>query len=355
MSTTHPFASREEIAAEARTWLIRLDADEAPAAEEIEALRAWIARSPAHRQELQRISEFWEGANVLTELAIPLGNARSPRNVPQSPRPTPAPIGRRFALATLCLIVLGAMIGTWATNRPGSAPSQVWSTRVGEQLTVELADGSSMQLDTASRVEVKFDATVRAIELLQGAVFFQVTAEKQRPFEVLAGKGLVTAIGTAFLVNLTGDDIEVIVTEGRVNLAAVIQGPEDLLNANPTPQGPAAPENLATLESGQIASFSHEIHQISNLSEREIARQLSWREGYLVFSGEPLEEVVAEVSRYTDMKIEIVDPQLRSLRVGGRFKVGDLEEIFEVLETNFGISVDHLSTSHVALKSDQNS
>ncbi len=50
---------------------------------------------------------------------------------------------------------------------------------------------------------------------------------------------------------------------------------------------------------------------------------------------------------------EIADPTLSSLRIGGRFKVGDLEEIFEVLESNFGISVNRLSKTHVQLNPQQ--
>ena len=66
MSNIHTFSDRDRIEQEAREWLIRLDSDTEPSAEEVRALRAWVARSPAHRQELLRISAFWNDANILT-------------------------------------------------------------------------------------------------------------------------------------------------------------------------------------------------------------------------------------------------------------------------------------------------
>ena len=72
MATVHTFADRNTIEREAREWLIRLDGDDAPSQDDIEALHEWFDRSPTHRKELLRISTFWNDANILTELSIPL-------------------------------------------------------------------------------------------------------------------------------------------------------------------------------------------------------------------------------------------------------------------------------------------
>ncbi len=109
--------------------------------------------------------------------------------------------------------------------------------------------------------------------------------------------------------------------------------------------------DLAVLQAGQSTTFNHEVDVIRSVKEAEMARKLSWRDGMLVFSGESLEYVVEEVSRYTPISIEFTDPELRDLRIGGYFKVGEIEALFEVLESNFGVQVSQISDDVVQLSS----
>jgi transmembrane sensor len=82
----------------------------------------------------------------------------------------------------------------------------------------------------------------------------------------------------------------------------------------------------------------------------ELERRQAWRQGFLVFNGEPLSEVIAEVNRYTPMRIEIADPALNTLKVGGRFRVGEFESMFDVLEKSFGVEVAHLGDQRIQLR-----
>ena len=84
-----------------------------------------------------------------------------------------------------------------------------------------------------------------------------------------------------------------------------------------------------------------------------MARRLSWRKGLLIFAGEPLEEVVAEISRYTTVSIEITDPTVRTIKIGGQFRVGEIDAMFDVLEENFGLRVTRLSYNHIQLSAAQ--
>jgi transmembrane sensor len=68
-----------------------------------------------------------------------------------------------------------------------------------------------------------------------------------------------------------------------------------------------------------------------------------------VFAGESLEEVINEITRHTPVQIDVLDPKLKSMRIGGQFQVGETETLFYVLESGFGISVNKLNEYHVQL------
>lgn len=352
MDNIHPFHDRARIEAEAREWLIRLDSDTPPSDHEAEALREWLNRSPAHRRELKRISEFWDRANILTELAVPLSR------VEDRPQTRGAWIRSRLfnrpAMAAAALVVMLLAAGTVLI--PGLQPDPgttgkggVYGTGIGQLRTVTLADGSRAELNTDSLIEVGYNGAVRKIRLLRGESHFKVRHVPGKAFEVYAGGNMVRAVGTAFSVQLLNDDVKVTVDEGRVELIAVKQRRihDDDTNSRPDM------EVLGTLQHGQTATIGRTVDKIANLAEDELARQLSWRQGVLSFSGEPLSEVVDKINRYTPKTIEIADPELKSLPVGGRFRVSELERVFEVLKSSFNIRVSRVGDQHILLRSEK--
>src|SRR5688572_23704621 len=78
MKTVVEFPDKGVLAEEAAEWLIRLDADAPPSSQELRALGEWLHRSPAHREELEKLAALWGRMNVLTELAMPLGTSDKP-------------------------------------------------------------------------------------------------------------------------------------------------------------------------------------------------------------------------------------------------------------------------------------
>jgi transmembrane sensor len=79
-----------------------------------------------------------------------------------------------------------------------------YSTAVGEQRTVSLADGSTALLNTDSRVQTQFSRHLRRITLIRGEALFSVSHDPSRPFEVHALQGVTTAVGTQFDVESRG-------------------------------------------------------------------------------------------------------------------------------------------------------
>ena len=315
------FPSLETIEAEAAAWLTALGRQHVPP-EELARFKAWLTQSERHRKAFSGMSALWEDLEVLKDLAD-IDASTLPH------RPDRALSRRQIIAAAACVpaaIVTGIAIAVyrerWINERAEFA------TQIGEQKTVKLADGSLIQLNTNSLVREEYSEEARNIWLLQGEAYFDVAKNPRRPFSVFAANGVVRAIGTAFTVKLQSDKtFDVTVAEGRVALSAENSG--------------VSVRAAAELTAYQSAVFAKKVERVAQLKDHELTQKLAWRQGILAYTGVPLSDVVADVSRYTDIKIEIVDPVLRSKRVGGIFRVGELDALFDSLQLTFGLKVEH--------------
>jgi transmembrane sensor len=333
-------APEATISREAREWLIRLDGDERLNAAEREKLREWMARSPSHTAELKHLAQFWNNANILTELAVPL-RSLAPQN-----RAVPTSHSARwtFAAACLCGLIAG---GLWWFHS-GRVPNGTYVTALGQQRTLPLEDGSTIEMNTDSQVQVDYSDQLRKIRLLRGEALFKVTPNKERPFKVFAARGVVRAVGTAFAVAIQGTDLRVTVTKGEVEVSE--DEPAAPLSTT-AGQDVRLPPTHVALKAGQTATINAKIPaQPETLPSAELERRLSWQTGYLAFTGQSLQQVVDEVNRYSAISLEIADPKLAGLAVGGRFKVGDLDAVCDALQSTFGIRVVRLDDQHWQLR-----
>ena len=360
MDNVRQLPDRRLIETEAADWLARLDSDQELEASEKSALTQWLARSPAHREALNELNAFW-GSNVLTELMVPMGRTESA--IAPAPVWTGRTIGFSGFAALVSCVLLYVAITTQNFSEPAFENNGIYITAVGQQQTISLDDGSQIQLNTNTQVEVSYGEQYRNVRLLQGEAYFEVASNPERPFRVYAGSGRVQAIGTAFTVHVADSGVKVMVTEGRIALASLGESVLDEALVDDLYMDlfvQAESRELATLDAGETVFLGAEdyhypsqqnaVENIEILDESRLSRLQSWREGLLVFSGEPLEQVVSEISRYTTLSIEIVDPVLNDLQIGGRFRVGDLDNMFAALEANFDIEVERVSYNQVELK-----
>ena len=363
------FPDRKAIEEEAAAWLIKLDGDNAPSVEELASLREWLERSPVHREQLNSLAGFWGKMNVLTELAVPLGhvNAHKNRSFFESLRPVFPRFGRVGFITAVFVVGIGVASAIWFRSIPVLDSNGLYATAVGQQLSTTLTDGSVVLLNTNSQIEVDYNNAYRNIRLLQGEAHFTVATDAARPFRVYAGNGRVQAVGTAFSVYLKDHYIDVTVTEGSVTLASV-----DRIGTSQMPRQVGQPgrnqssgtnaiidrelvEVLGTIKAGESATIQDSldadavstINTIESVGVQEMVKRLSWREGMLTFAGDPLVDVVDEISRYTTVSIEITDPVVRATRIGGRFPIGETDAMFDALEANFGLRVTRLSHNRV--------
>lgn len=341
-----PLPDMREVEAEAARWVARFE-DGAISPSDEPAFQAWCRQSEAHREAYIRLAGLWGAFDRVAELkdyAVAAAVSEASRS------PLSALLSRRNALTGLAASV-AAVAGAGAVYYIVKAKSAefggTFDTALGQQRDVALPDGSLIELNTNSRVEVKFDGARRRIRLLQGEAFFNVAPNKKRPFSVFAGGGVVTAVGTAFAVRLeTNKRIDVLVSEGRVALAG-----ENMQTGAAFGAGAVGTANKTPVEidAGQNAIFEDDVKRIERVNGAALERKLMWRSGMLAYDGEPLSEVVADVSRYAPVHIEIEGEALQRMPVAGFFRVGEVDMMLEGLAELADIEVTRVSPTEIRL------
>ncbi len=335
------------IEAEASAWIVQLDSS-GMSARDLGAFREWCVRSPAHAEAIRSAAEVWGHTDILAELAGPIRAERQLERAfgrRRARRAIAAALVSAVALVTIGLVgnqVLPSGLEPVATIQE----PVLMVTEVGEQLERRLSDGSKLTLNTDTRLEVDFDRNIRRVRILSGEALFDVAHDSERPFIVYAEGETVRAIGTRFVVRVTDTTVDVTVTEGVVEYAPAKQVSGGLRSGALTPV-------VATgrLRAGQSIRLGAPDPVIVPINRGEIRRTLAWTDGVLMFSGETLEEVIEELGRYTDDVVVFGDDATREVKVGGVFEIGNMDTLWEALESSFQIDVDERPTGEIYLSS----
>jgi len=350
--------SHREIEDHAAALLARRDSGDWSAVEQAQ-LDRWLKESSAHRVAFLRLEAAWEAARRLKAVGAGLPAAtvpppgqwqRSPffasepgvtepgghsTSRPEAPQPTyPRRSGRwrYFAIAaTVLLATAGGLYwlasDRWAGDR--------YTTPVGGLASVPLRDGSRITLNTATQLRVELTPRERHIRLVAGEAFFQVAHDAQRPFVVQVGHKRVIAVGTQFSVRRTGDDIRVVVTEGKVRVESEAE-PAQRSVSRPQPTGQPGPGEVFVTPGG-IASAGDEGIVVEQRGLPAAQESLSWRQGYLTFHETSLADAAAEFNRYNVHQIRIDDPSVAAIRISGTFRALNYEAFVRVLDDGFSI------------------
>ena len=325
---------------EAASWITVLGRDHV-SREDAAAFKTWLGRSDRHKEAFQSLSALCADLPILKEL----DDVAEATVASLPPETRFVPRRAVFAMAASVALVVVAGGAYQAYQMRSLDQLAEFKTFVGEQRTFELADGSTVQLNTDSKVDVDYSRAGRSLWLRQGEAFFNVEKDRKRPFAVYAGDGVVTAIGTAFSVRVRDDTVlEVTVEEGRVALAK--QSPAGAGEA----EAPATLDSpMAQLSAGQSTVFDEAVEEIKQMPDAELKRKLAWREGMLAYSGEPLSKVIDDISRYTDMRIDVADPALLDRQVAGYFRVEEVDASIASLALSFGLQLERVGPKHVRL------
>jgi len=295
----------ERIEAAAARWLARHDAGPLSNADE-KAFDDWCAGDSRHLGayvRLEAVSARLDRAGALAGM--------------------PARAARRSWTWPAAGIAAALALAVWpaAQVTRDFLHTQRFSTDVGQQYRAALADGSLVELNTATRVSVDLQPDERDIRLRRGEAVFEVAKDHKRPFIVRTPLADVRAVGTVFSV-CTENGLEVAVSEGIVTIERAGR-----ILAHVT-----AGETFAMNADGQVR---HEAGQTDR-----IGRELAWRQGKVAFAGETLAEAVAELNRYNRQQVEIADPRVAAIHVGGYFRATDPQGFAQALEQSFQVEAE---------------
>ena len=296
---------------QACAWIARLRADTV-SEEDHQAFALWLAANPAHREAMDAMLELWDDLGVLRHYSP------APEHVDERGFDRDNVASRRRWLATGMALAASVCLALLLQPRLGLEQEPLfYRTGVGEQLTAELEDGSTIRLNTATSLEITFNDSTRQLTLHRGEAFFEVAHQPERPFIVDAGNLEVRALGTAFNVYLQGETGVVTVTEGVVRVT----------ERNAPGSRPAQSEIL--YRDQQLAG---DRSGLGGASTVDTGHKLAWRDGRLVAESMPLAVLVEELSRYHPNRIFIAEPRLADRTVSGVFMLEDLDSILLALE-----------------------
>lgn len=326
---------------QASEWLVRFSEGDVDA-DAREAFTHWLRTSPEHVWAYLRVSAFWHDAELidkatrgdidaLVERALGENNVVPLRetgavSAPSVTAERGVPSFRPWAIAAGLMIVCVGMLFAVLQFYGG----QSYATGIGELRTVTLADGSRVELNARSRINVRFSDSRRYVELLEGQALFSVAKDAARPFIVRSGGTDVKAVGTQFDVNRKPTGTVVTVFEGRV----VVSQPASE-RATGVPAAAQSPRVLLS-PGDQVTATAR---TITPAKKANLAAATAWTEGLLMFDSAPLSEVVREFNRHNIKPMLIMDARLLDLRISGIFPASGAERLTGFLQERFGIAV----------------
>lgn len=338
-------ADRKPITEEAAEWLLRFE--EEPDARHNAEFAAWLKRSPQHIDEFLMVEASYRTmqhhlprnraafAPLMQEISadvVPLdrGMTSPARLIPRAARGhSNGTNGRRRLLAAGVAAVAGVLAIAVYLSTP-----QQYSTAVGEQRAFKLPDGSLLNLNTQSRVEIDFSQNARDVRLVRGEALFTVQHDTTRPFRVSTDTVLVQAVGTAFNVYRHADDsTSVAVIEGKVNIIPkVTDGAAASVEVAPLP-----------LAAGEEISISKSGHAVRPEAP-DVSQVISWQQRRLVFRGTALGEVTAQFNRYnTDVQLRVSGSDLAHRQITGTFDADNPRAFVKFLAQDPSIQLEERS------------
>lgn len=317
------------IADQAADWLVRRDRGLSPA-EQDEFLQ-WLSADPRHGDALAREQQTWQELDLLADWRPEHGSEPNPDLLARpaaAARQAPLRWLRPWGLAAAAAF---AAFGYFA-SQPGANRSPPPEAATSYEQRV-LEDGSVAELNRGAAISVSFTAGERRVVLARGEAHFTVRPDPTRPFIVAAGGVEARAVGTAFHMRLATASVEVLVTEGRVQVATA---GSTFSATGATPPIVAAGERIVL----PLAPVATARPRVDRVSADDIARTLAWQPRLLDFASAPLAEVVAEFNRRNTAQLVLADPALGALPIVASFRSDNVEGFVRLLEVTAGVHAE---------------
>ena len=323
----------------AAEWLC--EREEGFATGRAQAFAAWRAADPRHEAAVAETERAMELLGEMPAVRAPLEARIAEVMQPVAPfvrwggfRPPVWTAGLAAAL------VLAA--GVWWLAPERSNGPQRYVTAAARQQQIALNDGSVLNLNVSSEVSVRLTPNERRVTLASGEAHFAVAHDTARPFIVTAAGVSVRAVGTAFSVRMGEAGVEVLVTEGKVEVA------RDAISAE------AAVASPSRLVAGERAVITRAVSVANAPIERVSAEVLSvavrWHSQVMTFSDLPLREAVVLFNRRNETQLVLADEKLGSQKIGGTFAADQVEAFVRLLEKDGDVVAERRGAREIALR-----
>lgn len=223
------------------------------------------------------------------------------------------------------LAIAASMILVFSFLLPGSATDTEYATQIGEQREMTLADTSSIEMNTDTRLAVDYRDDQRIVRFDHGEALFTVERDPARPFIVEAGNTRIRVLGTVFSVRrIKGQPVEIVVLEGRVRVER-----KQMLTSKV--------EFLQADERAFVAIDKPEIAQ-DHLLVGQAEQRLAWRDGMIAFEEVSLADAAQEFARYGKGRISFGDAEIAQETVTGLFNASDPVGFAEAVAQSLGLN-----------------
>lgn len=311
-----PAAPAPQVIARAAAWMVQMQEGRLSAEDEAQ-LQAWRSENAEHERA-------WRAAMQLKEM---MGSVPGGLSQPVLGRQR---LDRRQLLLSIAALATALPVA-WVAHRQWPAVVSDYRTATGEQQQITLPDGSQLQLNTASVVDIEFDAQQRLIRLHSGEIHISTAADNnanKRPFIVATPAGNIRALGTRFAVRtLDSDSTQVDVYEHAVALK------------------PAALATETRLEAGKKVIFARKkIHLIEDHHQSAAA----WTNGQIIADNQRLGDFIADLARYHSGVLRC-DPAVAELRISGVFPLHNTRQVLTVVANTLPVRISSLTDYWVTL------
>ncbi len=309
-----PHRTDTDALATAAEWFVLLASGEA-SADDRQRWLAWRSVHPAN-EAAWRCAEL----SVSPLAAVPNEQAKASslalQRVAEKKTTRPPVKSTIFGLTIGTVILCG-----WHTYLHSDWSADV-VTAIGERREIRLSDGSMMQLDTDTAVDLDYSAAQRFIRLRRGRILVETAtdpAPKHRPLAVETTSGRATALGTRFTVAIEDSDTQIVVLKDRVAVS--------------THDTPATSTVVGT---GELLRYSaHGKREVTKATANESA----WSTGRLVADNLTLIDFTRRLARYVDVPLECTD-SVAGLRLSGVFPLDSPERTLGAIATTLPVIIE---------------
>ncbi len=301
----------------ADAWFARLRAT--PSAADRAAFERW-RENPDNARAYDHLLRTWDQSKFLAHTSV--GRTRDLARARRRTRPG----WRTVAAGVLVALCLAGGLATLGGRfPPGDAPAATAITAGSDSVrTVLLPDGSRATLDRRSAIRIAFTDGERHLRLMHGRARFVVAHDPARPFVVDAGDGSVIAHGTVFDVAFEGNDVQVVLLRGAVEVR------------NRTDLHPARADGVRHLVPGQVLRFGRGPLPVPAAAAD---LDLQWTSEMIAFDNAALDDAVAAFSRTSPRAVRLGGEAAAHRRLTGAFRRDDPEGFARTVAATFGLAL----------------